>query len=198
MLRPVLVAAPTVEPISLAEAKAQVRAEDFADDDGLLTQLIVDARSHLDGWSGIIGRCLINQSWRVDLAEWPGSEGVRLPFPDVSAITSVKYSDADNAEQTVSSSLYELIEDERGGIVRFRAAFTAPALYDDRSDRLRVTLVAGFGAAAANVPADLRMGMLLHIGHLYANREAVITGTISTAVQFSYDSLVKKYGRIGF
>lgn len=197
MLIPVRTVAPAVEPLSLTEAKAQVRADDFGDDDGLLGDLIAAARAYLDGWSGILGRCLINQTWRLDLAGWPTGGIVRLPFPDVSSVTVV-YSDADDAEQTVSSSLYQLLADERGSFVRMREAFTAPAVNDDRADAVRVSLVAGFGAAASDVPADIRHAMRMHVGHLYANREAVITGTISTAVQFSYDALVAKYRRVGF
>jgi len=40
-----------------------------------------------------------------------------------------------------------------------------------------VTYIAGYGDAAADVPEDITRAILLMVGHLYENREAVITGS---------------------
>lgn len=39
----------------------------------------------------------------------------------------------------------------------------------------------------------IKMAVLLLIGHWYTNREAVVTGTISTALPLAYESLINSY-----
>lgn len=194
MLRPVLTSAPATTPISVTEAKAHCDIT-YSGDDSLIGALVDAATAHVDGWAGILGRCLVTQSWRVSFADWPASGCIRLPFPDVSAITSVKYYDADNVEQTVSSSLYELLEDERGSFIRFLDDFTSPSVYDDRSDGVRVVFVAGYGNAAA-VPAAIRVALLMIVAHLYENREAVTMGQ-AIELPMGAAALLAPYRRIG-
>lgn len=167
--RPVRTVAPAATPISLTEAKAHLGVTANTDND-LITALISAATDHLDGWSGILGRCLVNQTWRVDLPAWP-STGIRLPFPDVSTIV-LKYSDASDVEQTVDGALYQVIDDARSSVLRYRRAFTMPTVYDDRADPVRVTLTAGFGATAASVPQPIRNAILLSVQQLYGMRNA--------------------------
>lgn len=63
MYRPVLVTPPAIAPVSLPEAKQQVREEAAgADSDAVLTAYRDAAVGYLDGWSGILGRCLISQT----------------------------------------------------------------------------------------------------------------------------------------
>jgi uncharacterized phiE125 gp8 family phage protein len=170
MLQPVLTTAPASEPVTLDEAKAWLWVEHSADDT-LIGKMISTAVARLDGYYGILGRAMINQTWRQDFTDWKTE--FRLPLPNVSSITSITYFDASNTQQTVSASLYELLEDSYGSYVRFRDAFTSPALYDDRIDVVKVTFVAGYGATAANVPAPLQSAICMIVAHLYANRSAV-------------------------
>lgn len=81
---------PAETPISLAEAKDQCRI--LHDDDDLLVQSYLDAAvSHLDGWHGVLGRCLVTQTWRAEITRQ--GESIALPFPDTE-IVSAEYSDA--------------------------------------------------------------------------------------------------------
>jgi len=193
MFRPVRTVAPATALVSLDEVKAHCRV-DFDDDNAMLGALTQAATDFLDGWTGILGRCLISQTWRIDVYDWVGD--IRMPFPDVQSVT-VKYFDADNAEQTVSSSLYELLEDHRGSFVRFLDAFTEPAIYDDRSDAIQITLVAGYGDNISDVPQAIRQAALLLIGHWYESREAVTAGAMKE-VPMAVDALTKIYRRVAF
>lgn len=194
MIRPVLVTPPSVEPVTAAEAKAHLRV-DFSDDDAMISAIIGAAVAHLDGWTGLLGRCMVNQVWRQDFCYWPVSGCLRLPFPDVSNVV-VKYSDTDNVEQTVSATLYDVLEDERSAFVRLKDTFTSPSLYDDRVDAVRVTFTAGYGAAGSNVPAALRSAVLLLVGHFYQHREAV-TGGQRAELPLGVAALIGPYRRIG-
>lgn len=175
MLFPVRTVAPAADLVSLAEIKAHCRI-DHADEDDLLTALGEMATAHLDGYAGVLGRCLVNQTWRVDFTDW--SWRLRLPFPNVASAT-VAYFDESDVEQSVDASLVELVEDAAGSFVRFRDAFTKPGLYDDRLDPVRVTIVAGYGATAADVPAAIRRAAMIMIGDAYENRETVAPGGLA-------------------
>lgn len=193
-LRPVLVTAPPVLVVSLDEAKASLRV-DGTEEDQLIEQLIKAAITHFDGYTGILGRCLVNQTWLAPYDKWPGNGDIRLPFPDVSAVSLV-YSDDDDEEQTLASSSYELLEDARGSLIRFRSAFARPSLYDDRTDAIRVSLTAGYGAAAGDVPEAIRLAIRMLVGHWFNKREAV--GEAMSEVPLSVAALSDPYrhGRI--
>src|SRR5690606_12599307 len=102
MLAPVRTVAPATMPVSLAEAKAHLRV-DHDDQDDLITAQIKAATAYLDGWSGILGRALVTQTWRQDFAGF----GDRLPLPlvPVTAIDSVSYFDGDNVHQTLDAGV---------------------------------------------------------------------------------------------
>ena len=181
MIRPIRTSPPAELPVSLEEFKAFTRV-DFPEDDGVILQLLKAATGHLDGYSGILGRCLINQTWRVDIADWPACAYARLPFPDVTSPVSVKYSDADDAEQTLDSSNFQLIEDARGGLVRFVDDFSAPAVFDDREDAVRISFVAGYGATADAVPMELRVAVMMLARHWYDSGTGAVPASVTGLV----------------
>jgi len=172
MLAPSLITPPTETPVDIDEAKAHLRVE-YSDEDVLITSLIEAATAHLDGWTGILGRALITQTWRQDFCAWPGDSKLRLPLGPIlpAATMAVKYRDASNVEQTVSTGDYALLSDARGPYLRLGDSFSRPALRDDREDRISVTFEAGYGAPAT-VPAAIRSAILLIVGDLYKNRDA--------------------------
>jgi len=189
-LSPVRTIAPAVTPVTLAEAKAHLRV-DHTDEDDLITALVGSATGQLDGWSGILGRCLITQTWRQDM---PSFCSVRLPFPNVQSVT-VAYTDTDGSAQTLAASSYHLVNDAIGGAVVLADGASWPDT-DPTPDAVRITLVAGYGLAA-DVPAPIKAAILLHIGHLYANREAVDVGQSVAAMPMAYDFLIAPYRRVG-
>ena len=63
----VMTAAPSVEPISLAEAKAHLRI-DASDEDALLTSLITAARMFVER---TLSLALVTESWSLYLDGWP-------------------------------------------------------------------------------------------------------------------------------
>jgi uncharacterized phiE125 gp8 family phage protein len=149
--RPTRTVAPVGLPITLTEVREAVRGLGV-DDDVMLERLMSAATAHADGYSGILGRCLLTQTWAMRFEEWAWL--YRLPFPDVASVT-VAYLDVDGVSQTVAGSNYELIRDDNGTSIRFRGAFSQPGLKDDEAFPVTVTMVAGYGAAA-DVPDDIR------------------------------------------
>lgn len=167
MLKPVLITPPAEDPVTLAEVKAQMKVDD-AFEDTLIDGYIKAAVAQLDGYSGILGRCLVDQVWRVSVSDFGRGRLMRLPFPDVSAVV-VKYYDADNAEQVLPATNYEILQDATSSFVRFNSGFSAPALYD-RADAVAFEITAGFGAAA-NVPAPIKVAVQILAARFNRDRE---------------------------
>lgn len=162
MFPPVLVMAPAAKPTDAATVKARVAG--LADaDDAVVSALIDVVTAHLDGWSGILGRCLVTQSWRQDYRCF--GPCMRLPFPDV-AVTEVAYYDVDDVKQTVDQAAYETVIDAKGPFVRFKSAFAVPVINDDRITPVQITFTAGYGDAT-KVPAPIVQAIAFMVGGLY-------------------------------
>lgn len=106
MLAPVRTAPPANAPVTLAEVKLEMHIQHDEDND-ILNALIAAAVSYLDGWSGILGRCMVTQTWRQD---YDSIEPVALiPLGPVAEIVSVT-----DGEAAVDPSKYILKRDAGG------------------------------------------------------------------------------------
>ena len=89
----ILLTAPAVEPLTLAEAKAYLRVE-TPDDDDLIAALIAGARIHVEAETR---RALITQSWRLSRDAWPPDGRLSvLPAP-LQTLTAVRVYDESTA-----------------------------------------------------------------------------------------------------
>lgn len=167
------VTAPAAEPLTIDEAKLHLRVDGTAENT-LITSLITTARMMCEEQTW---RALITQTWDLCLPRWT-HRAIVLPRPALQSVTYIKYTDAAGVEHTLDTSC--LVIDTNSTPARL----TLKRDYDWPTDELQegmpivVRFVAGYGAAAANVPEPLKQGMRLVLGHLYANREAVNVGNI--------------------
>lgn len=182
---------PASTPVSLAEVKAHCRVDD-TDSDDVLQLLLNAAIDHLDGWSGILGRCLVTQSWRQDFDRFCSIQRIRLG--PVASITSITYYDADNVQQTLLADVYELLNDELGAYVALKANQNWPATYS-RSAAVSITYIAG--DVAAEVPASIKAAINLLVSHWNENREAVLTGTIATELPLGVAAILAPHRKVG-
>lgn len=197
MLKPVQTVAPTVPLVTRDEAKRHCRVELLEpDDDAVIDSLILAATAYLDGYSGVLGRALINQTWRLNLSCWPACR-IRLPLAPVSTITSIKYYDTTNTQATLDAENYSLLEDALSPYAGWAQDATLPSLYE-RDDAIEVLFVAGYGAAASDVPQAIRHAALMLIAHLFENRETTIVGTNAQELPFAVSALIAPFRRVGF
>lgn len=193
MHAPVLVTAPAELPVSVAEAKLQCRIEAGDTEQDSLLEIYLDAAvSHLDGYSGVLGRCLVEQTWRQDFDAL--CQNLRLPMPALS-VTSVSLFDADDAETVVSAANYELQHNGLGSFVRMVDGYASPVTLAETRG-VRVTFVAGYGDAAA-VPSRVKLAVLLLVAHWYQNREAVNVGNITSMMPLAFDDVIRPLRRVG-
>ena len=195
MLAPVLVTPPGATPISTVGGKAHSRiAADLTDEDALVDAYVEAATQNLDGWSGILGRCLVTQTWRQDFAAFADKLG--LPLAPVSSVSSVTYYDAANVSQTLASSVYELMTDGAGPFVHLKPDQVWPDTYS-RLDAVSITFVAGYGSAGSDVPQPIRQAIRLLAAHWNENREAAgVVAFHELPIGVRY--LLTPYRRIGF
>lgn len=221
MHRPVLVTPPALTPVSLAEAKMHLRVAEYdeegaviaGDDDGLIAAYIDTAVSYLDGWTGILGRCLVEQTWRQDFDGF--CTALKLPLSPVMEIVSITWRNAEGQISTINDSEYSLDVDAGGGArARFRNGFAFPSgLYESRA--VSVTYKAGWPSlpavdadpgseppvvatlAISTVPSALKIAILLLVGEWYDNREASAAGS-AEELPFAVTALIAPFRRVFF
>lgn len=164
-----LIAGPAVEPVSVAEAKAHMRIDGNAED-GFIASLITTSRLHVEA---ALGLALVTQRWLWRFDRWPDEGAVQLPLRPVQSVEAVRILPASGTAATVVSSSYTL--DGAGNPARLmpKAALPGPGV---AINGIEMEFTAGFGAAAADVPAPVRQAVLLLVAHWYENREPVAVG----------------------
>lgn len=163
-MHPILVEGPAVEPVTVAETRAYLRlADDDGTEDALLAALIATARLAVEAAAG---RVLSESRWRLVLEAWPPAPGFALPLSPVLAIESVLLRDRDGVATPVAPALYRLDGACDPPRLVLDAAIPAPPALGS----IEILLRAGYGAAAAAVPAPLRQAVRALVAHHYENR----------------------------
>lgn len=176
--------APSAEPVTSTEAKLHLKV-DHTTDDTLITILIQAAREAVEQHTN---RSLITQTRTIKMDTFPISDTISLPNGPLSSVTSVKYYDTSEVQQTLSSTLYWT--DSTSNIPRIVVKTSWPAIYD-MPNAVEIVYITGYGASGSSVPQPLKQAILLIIGHLYENREQV--GDIKYELPFGASVLMSPY-----
>lgn len=168
-----VLAGPQVEPITLAEAKANLRV-DIDDDDDLINGLIVAARQRFER---VTGRQAIEATFDLRLVGFPCGAEIVLPKPPLISVTSITYVDTAGVTQTWGASNYQ-VEALAGpyaqhGRVRPAYATNWPSARTETLGAVVVRFKAGYGVDAGAVPVDAirAMHLLMH-GWYYGDTES--------------------------
>jgi len=147
--------------VTLAEAKLHLRV-DHSEEDALIGALIAAASTDAENR---LQRTLITSGWTLTLDGFGSLQ--TLPMAPILAVASVAYVDAAGATQTLPGAAYRL--DAPAALLQPVDAW--PATQAGRSNAVTISYTAGYGPAAADVPAPIRSWLLLAIGDLYAQRQ---------------------------
>lgn len=208
---------PAAEPISLAEAKAHLRV-DITDEDALIQNYIRAARTTLESTydvafvqqSLVLGRDYFPTSYNLGWSPTSGwaygdtwmsqYDTMELRYgyislrPPVQSITSVTYLDPATGNPVVwPSSNYMLDADSQPGRLTLALGKTYPPTAP-LMGAVKVEFVTG-NPTPALVPDDQKQAIKLLCGHMYLNREAVLTGTrlVAILVELGVDYLMDGY-----
>jgi uncharacterized phiE125 gp8 family phage protein len=183
----VLITAPAVEPVTLAEAKAHLYVT-HSDDDALIGAYIAAAREDAEHR---LQRALVNQTWELALDAF--QDVIELTMAPLSSVTSIKYTDSAGVEQTLSTAAYSVDTAAEPGAVVPAYGLAWPATRDQRN-AVRVRYVSGYGADATLVPASIKAWIKLRVGALYENRESAVSGQpIQAAPRDFADALLDRH-----
>lgn len=126
-----------------------------------------------------------------------GDGYITLPSCPLVSITSIKYDDVNDAEQTLGSSNYQADTASMPGRIRYTSAANLPTVFA-KPNAIRIRYVAGYGAATATdggqgaVPAAIKAAVLLRLGELYEVRTESVGGML-TPVSLSVQRLIAPY-----
>ena len=166
-MRPILIAGPANEPVSLTDAKAWLR-EDNSDEDLLIQTLLVSARLTLEAWTR---RLFITQGWRLMCDDWPTSKNspltIDIAFAPLQSVTAITIYDSNNIASPVASSTYYVSSGEHGGRIRFQ---TSPPNPGRTIDGIEIDLIVGYGSSPTFIPEPLRRAILLLVAHWREHR----------------------------
>jgi len=179
--------APSIEPISLSEAKSHLRV-DHDDENSYITVLIQAARETVEKHTN---RSLITQTRVMKMDYFPLESQIYLLNGPVQTGVTVQYYNASG----VLTSFTDFWEDVDSDIARIVPEDYWPETYD-KPNAVVITYDAGYGDASTNVPAPLRQAMLLLIAHFYENRQNVIVSgspTGALAIPFGAEVLMNPY-----
>lgn len=201
-----LLVPPTMEPMSLDEAKDHLRV-DQETDDAYITGLVIAARQLVESDTR---RALLTQTWQLTLDDqWPDEEiwkrirnrnisayydsSVRqpirprklivLPRPPVQSVVSINYlsSDGTFSNLTLDPSQYVLKKLETGEFGIRPAPGVTWNLLPNEPDAATVVVKCGYGDNSGSIPEPLRIAMLLLIAQWYDQRmplNLVVRGTV--------------------
>lgn len=174
--------------MTLREAKKQLEIPSSeSDHDEQLAELIREAREQ---WEHDTDTATLTQTLSVTVPYfW---DGIELPRRPVQSITSITYYDGSNAQQTLSTDIYQL--DAPGRLIRLKYLQNWPTTAV-RWDAITVTYVAGY-QSRADVPGMARRAMLLQLGRWFEDRDMILSSSDSSVA--AYESLVSRMLRSNY
>ena len=179
-----LATAPTVEPVTLAEAKAYLGLETaYTNDDSFITSLITVCRQLAETE---IKRAIVTQTWDLFSDSWPhtlhpeimsahhswlgggGNHTIYLPLPDLQSVSFVKYYDVSGTQQTLDTSLYQVTPGAPGR-VRPAPFQVWPLTQWGLLEAVQIRFVCGYGDNTAT-PECIKLGIKLFLSQCYEVR----------------------------
>lgn len=155
--------APTVEPLTLTEAKLHLRV-DHTSDDSLITSLIQAVREWCEGFHN---RVYILQTQQLTRDEFP--DYFELQNPPLRSVSTIKYIDSDGATQTLATSVYDVDTQSEPGRIALAYDQSWPTLRGDINS-VTVTYKAGY---AVSFTADDSNDVITATGHTYSDGDVI-------------------------
>lgn len=172
-----LVTGPTGMVLSLDEVKDHLRV-DHDESDGLIQSFIVAAIYQIEN---ITNRKLLTQTWKAYSDRWP-SNFFTMPYGTLQSVSSVKYTDEDALQSTMTASEYivDTVSDPGRIVLGEDEEWPNDDLYP--SNPIEIEFICGYGphtiqtiTAASNAsPIVLTLA-----GHNYSTADRVIVSSVT-------------------
>ena len=180
----ILITAPAVEPLTIADMRAHLRLASEAED-ALLADYIKAAREHVER---LTGRALITQGWRLYLDSWPEGRVVRLPVGPLQNIDSITVYDASGTPHALSPDKWSLGRELAPARVKISLDI---GVSSSAMMGAEIEFSAGYGATANAVPEAFKQAIRLLVAHWFEHREE--GGVVLDSIPHGVDRLVSPY-----
>lgn len=177
--------------VSVDEAKQHLNlsAEDNTHDNKLETYI----EAAVEQLEKDANQALINQTFVMEMDEWPNACQFEFPRRPLSSVSSITYYDASNVQQTLATSVYGVDTGRREIFLKYNQEW--PNITYQRNC-IAVTAVCGYGATASTVPRLAKQAIMLMVGHWFYNPD------MSTFRQHTwttaYDDILKRLERASY
>jgi len=196
-----LVVAPTAELLTIEECRSHLEAQVYNDseqdalDDAMILALLGAAREYCEAFLGLT---LAPCTWEIAYDTFPAG-AIELPRGPVRSLVSITVGDVTNSS---SSDDYMLapesyVLDTHSLVPRVVPVTTWPTV-TSATNTIRIQYRAGYGEESSDLteegqplPYAVRAAMLLMLGHVYANREAVVSGPAVTTLPLGVEALLR-------
>lgn len=166
--------APTIEPVTLDEAKRYLRI-DGTDEDSVIESLLLAAREDVESWSG---RTLLTSTYALRYDDFPACGVFMLPRPPLQSVSSIAYVDTTGTTQTLATTVYGVDAYSEPGRVYLKSGQAWPSTSADGINTVTITYVAGW--TLTTIPERVKMAIKLILADLYEHREAQLEARVQT------------------
>lgn len=180
----VRVTAPSASPISLAEAKAQMRVEGSEED--TVIQRLIDAAVAFVDVQGALGFAMITQTW----GQWigPNPSTVSLLLGPVQSVSAIKYYDTNGTLQTATLADFNVFGTPNRITITPKTGKAWP-ITQTRDDAIKIEYVVGYGDTSSSVPQTVRHALMMLVAHWYENRETSAEKSM-TEVPYGFHEMI--------
>lgn len=174
--------------ISFAAAKAYLKVEHDDDDDEVAAALR-DAIDHVERSTDRIlsARVVRQRVHGFTSRRGAAANAIALVKGPAREIVQIEYDDGDGVATTLGD--YRLIDGDGAKLLPLIGESWPATLAGP--DTVRIDYLAGY--EPGELPGSLERAVKLLLGHFYRNREAVVVGTIASALPLGVDSLLERH-----
>ncbi|MEK9627837.1 MAG: head-tail connector protein [Nitrospinota bacterium] len=176
---------PSIEPVSLVEAKNHLRIDDGNNDD-LISSMITAVRQRAEEWTG---RSFITQTWTLWLDHLPfrceGRSGnlneriIVIPRPPIQSVVFIKTYDTGNIASVFDAENYFVDTAPSPGRIALNENSSWPTSLRKFSS-VEIEFVSGYGSLVSDVPEGIKQGMLHWIKLIFSNKSKLFESDEST------------------
>ena len=149
--------------VPVEDVKTHLRIDSYSDHDNLIRSYIKASSKTIEQRANLM---LTAQTWVLYLDSTEVEENIYFYKWPVTSISSIKYYDSDNAQQTMAASNYTSIITLRPSQIIID---DVPAVYE-RSDAMEITFVGGY----TTLPEDITLAIMQRCDKYYNNPSANI------------------------
>lgn len=185
----------TIAPTGLPVTAERMRARCgilHGEFDVLLGEMIAAATDYLDGPTGILGRAICTQTWRMEFAAWPGE--IIVPVDPIKKVTV----------ECFSVSAGDWGEAPEGAYTLAAGVGSSPRLTRNTGLLLpdlgalpypvRIDVEAGFGEPE-EVPPAIKAVIGMLVDHWFRHRGVVVVGNVSAEIEMTVSPLLARWRR---